>query len=77
MKSNFDRHIFGIIEQAMNEELCRRYKKAKNHDVPKVIKVDLGGTIYYAALDRESRNSGYDWKRFEILGKAEEEVIML
>jgi len=45
--------------------------------VPRVIKIDLGGEIYYAALTKDSRNSGYDWKSFEILGKAEDEVIML
>ena len=77
MKSSFDRHVFGIIEEAMDEELRRRYKKVKNYNVPKVIKVDLGGTVYYAALDRDSRNSGYDWKRFEILGQEQSEVILL
>ncbi len=77
MKSSFDRHVFGIIEEAMDEELRRRYKKVKNYNVPKVIKVDLGETVYYAALDRDSRNSGYDWKRFEILGQEQSEVILL
>jgi len=77
MRSSFDRHVFGIIEEAMDEELRKRYKKTKNHYVPKVIKVDLGGTTYYAALDKDSRNSGYDWKRFEILGPEQSEVIVL
>ena len=77
MRSSFDRHVFGIIEEAMDEELRKRYKKTKNHYVPKVIKVDLGGTTYYAALDKDSRNSGYDWKRFEILGPEQSEVIEL
>jgi hypothetical protein len=77
MKSSFDRHVFGIMEEAMDEELRIRYKKLKNYDVPKVIKVNLGGTVYYAALDRDSRSSGYDWKRFEILGKEESDIIEL
>lgn len=77
MKSVFDRHVFGIIEEAVNEKLIARFKNVKNQLVPRVIKIDLGGEIYYAALTKESRNSGYDWKSFEILGKAEEEVIML
>lgn len=77
MKSSFDRHVFGIIEEAVDEKLCAIFKKTKNHLVPRVIKIDLGGEIYYAALTKESRNSGYDWKSFEILGKAEEEAIML
>jgi len=77
MKSVFDRHVFGIIEEAVNEKLIARFKNAKNQLVPRVIKIDLGGEIYYAALTKESRNSGYDWKAFEILGKAEDEVIML
>lgn len=77
MKSVFDRHVFGIIEEAVDAKLCARFKNVKNHQVPRVIKIDLGGEIYYAALTKESRNSGYDWKSFEILGKAEEEVIML
>ena len=77
MKSSFDRHVFGIIEEAVDEKLCARFKNTKNQLVPRVIKIDLGGEIYYAALTKESRNSGYDWKSFEILGKAEEEAIML
>jgi hypothetical protein len=77
MKSSFDRHVFGIIEQAMDEELRKKYKKVKNYEVPKVLKVNIGGTIYYAALDKESRNSGYDWKKFEILGKEESDIIEL
>jgi hypothetical protein len=77
MKSNFDRHIFGIIEQLVNESLCKKYKNVKNYDVPKIIKINLAGIIYYAALDKESRNSGYDWKRFEILGKEETEIVEL
>jgi hypothetical protein len=77
MKSSFDRHVFGIIEEAMDEELRKRYKKVKNHYVPKVIKVNLGGTVYYAALDKDSRNSGYDWKRFEILGQEQSDIIEL
>jgi hypothetical protein len=77
MKSNFDRHIFGIIEQLVNESLCEKYKNVKNYDVPKIIKINLAGIIYYAALDKESRNSGYDWKRFEILGKEETEIVEL
>jgi len=77
MKSSFDRHVFGIIEEAVNEKLCARFKNTKNYLVPRVIKIELGGEIYYAALTKESRNSGYDWKHFEILGKHEEEVIML
>jgi hypothetical protein len=77
MKSVFDRHVFGIIEEALNEKLCEKFKKVKNHLVPKVIKVDLGGTVYYAALDRDSRNSGYDWKSFEILGQEQSDIIEL
>ena len=77
MKSNFDRHVFGIIEEAMDEELRKKYKKVKNYEVPKVLKVNIGGTIYYAALDKESRNSVYDWKKFEILGKEESDIIEL
>jgi hypothetical protein len=77
MKSNFDRHIFSIIEQLVNESLCKKYKNVKNYEVPKVLKVNIGGTIYYAALDKESRNSGYDWKKFEILGIENPEIINL
>jgi hypothetical protein len=77
MKSSFDRHVFGIIEEAMDEELRKRYKEVKNYDVPKVIKVNIGGTVYYAALDRDSRSSGYNWKRFEILGQEQSNTIEL
>ena len=77
MKSVFDRHVFGIIEEALNEKLCEKFKKVKNHFVPKVIKVDLGGNIYYAALTKDSRNSGYDWKSFEILGPEHNDIIEL
>ena len=77
MRSNLDLHVFNIIEQALNEELCKKYKKTKNYDIPKVIKVNIGGTTYYAALDKESRNSGYDWKRFEILGEEQSDIIVL
>lgn len=77
MKSVFDRHVFYIIEQAVNEKLCEKFKKVKNHLVPKVIKVNLGGTVYYAALDKDSRNSGYDWKSFEILGQEHNDIIEL
>lgn len=77
MKSSFDRHVFDIIGQALDEKLCERYKKVKNYNVPKVIKVKLGDVVYYAALDRDSRNSGYDWKRFEILGKEQSDIIEL
>lgn len=77
MKSVFDRHVFGIIEEAANEKLCEKFKKTKNQLVPKVIKVDLGGNIYYAALTKDSRNSGYDWKSFEILGPEQTETIKL
>jgi hypothetical protein len=77
MKSVFDRHVFGIIEQAVDEKLCEKFKKVKNHLVPKVIKVNLGGTVYYAALDKDSRSSGYDWKSFEILGKEQSDIIEL
>ena len=77
MKSVFDRHVFGIIEQALNEKLCEKFKKVKNNLIPKVIKVDLGDNIYYAALTKDSRNSGYDWKSFEILGKEQKEIYKL
>jgi hypothetical protein len=77
MKSVFDRHVFGIIEEAVNEKLCENFKKVKNHLIPKVIKVDLGGKIYYAALTKDSRNSGYDWKSFEILGPEYNDIIKL
>jgi hypothetical protein len=77
MKSSFDRHVFGIIEEAMDEELRKRYKEVRNYDVPKVIKVNIGGTVYYAALDRDSRSSGYNWKRFEILGQEQSNIIEL
>ena len=77
MKSMFDRHVFHIIEEAVNEKLCEKFKKVKNHLVPKVIKVDLGGNIYYAALTKDSRNSGYDWKCFEILGPEHNDIIEL
>ena len=77
MKSVFDRHVFHIIEEAVNEKLCEKFKKIKNHLIPKVIKVDLGGNIYYAALTKDSRNSGYDWKSFEILGPEHNDIIEL
>lgn len=77
MKSVFDRHVFAIIEQALNEKLCEKFKKVKNNLIPKVIKVDLGDNIYYAALTKDSRNSGYDWKSFEILGKEQKEIYKL
>ena len=77
MKSMFDRHVFHIIEEVVNEKLCEKFKKVKNHLVPKVIKVDLGGNIYYAALTKDSRNSGYDWKCFEILGPEHNDIIEL
>ena len=77
MKSVFDRHVFYIIEEAVNDKLCERFKKVKNHLVPKVIKVDLGGRIYNVALTKDSRSSGYDWKKFEILGEEHNEVIKL
>ena len=77
MKSVFDRHVFAIIEQALNEKLCEKFKKVKNNLIPKVIKVDLGDNIYYTALTKDSRNSGYDWKSFEILGKEQKEIYKL
>lgn len=77
MKSSFDRHVFYIIEQAVNEKLCEKFKKVKNQLVPKVIKADLGGIVYYVALTKESRSSGYDWKSFEILGKEQKEIYKL
>lgn len=77
MKSSFDRHVFYIIEQAVNEKLCEKFKKTKNHLVPKVIKADLGGEIYYVALTKDSRSSGYDWKSFEILGPEHNDIIEL
>lgn len=77
MKSNFDRHVFYIIEQAVNEKLCEKFKKVKNHLVPKVIKADLGGVVYYVALTKDSRSSGYDWKSFEILGPEHNDIIEL
>jgi hypothetical protein len=77
MKSVFDRHVFGIIEEAVNEKLCEKFKKVKNHLIPKVIKADLGGTIYYVALTKDSRQSGYDWKSFEILGQEHNDIIEL
>ena len=76
MKSVFDRHVFHIIEEAVNEKLCEKFKKVKNHLVPKVIKVDLGGTVYYVALSKDSRNDGY-WKSFEVLGQEQKEIYKL
>lgn len=75
-KSNLDRHVFGIIEEVVDLKLCEKYKKVKNFDVPRIIKVNIGGTIYYTGLDKDSSHSGY-WKRFEILGKEQNEILKL
>jgi hypothetical protein len=77
MRSHFHRHVFSIIEEVVNDKLTKKYKSVKNYDVPKVLKVNIGGTIYYVALDKDSRNSCYNWKKFEILGKEDGYVIEL
>ena len=76
MKSSFDRHVLNYIEQLSDLKLCEKYKNVKNFDVPKIIKVDIGGTVYYTGLDKESISSGY-WKRFEILGKEQNKILKL
>jgi hypothetical protein len=77
MRSHFHLHVFHILEDSVNEKLNKKYKGVKNHKVPKVLKVNIGGTIHYVALDKDSRNHSYDYKRFEILGVEDNDVIEL
>jgi hypothetical protein len=77
MRSNFHRHIFCIISDVIDEKLNKKYKGVRNFDIPKVLKVDIGGVIHYVALDKQSRDHSYNWKRFEIIGKEDNEIIKL
>jgi len=77
MKSGFDHRIFHIIEDAANERLKEIFKGTPNHMIPKILKVDLGGKVYYAALTEQARGSGQSWKEFKIVGSEEEETIKL
>jgi len=77
MRSHFHLHVFHILVDSVDDKLCKRYKDVKNYEVPKVLKVNIGGTIYYVALDKDSRNSTYNWKKFEILEVEDNNIIEL
>lgn len=77
MVSHFHRQVFYIIEDVIDQKLNKKFKNVRNYDVPKVLKVSIGDNIFYVSLCKESRNNSYNWKKFEVLGKEDNEVIKL
>ena len=77
LRSYLHLHVFQIIETSVNEQLCEKFKNVKNHLVPKVLKVDIGGNLFYVTLDKDSKNSMSNYKSFEILGPDTEDIIIL
>lgn len=76
-RSRFEHRVFRHISDKVDKILCEKFKDVKNYHLPKVLKVNIAGYIYLVQLTSESRNSGYNYKKFEIIEIENNEIINL
>jgi len=76
-RSRFEHRVFRHISEKVDKILCEKFKDVKNYHLPKVLKVNIVGYIYLVQLTEDARNSGYNYKKFEIIEIENNEIINL
>jgi hypothetical protein len=76
-RSRFEHRVFRHINDKVDKILCEKFKDVKNYHLPKVLKVNIAGYIYLVQLTEDARNSGYNYKKFEIIEIENNEIINL
>ena len=76
-RSRSEYRVFRHISDKVDKILCEKFKDVKNYHLPKILKVNIAGYIYLVQLTSESRNSGYNYKKFEIIEIENNEIIKL